>query len=43
VHEALVLVRYLCPACGRQHAIDVEERGAGPLDDFRLTGDWPRV
>jgi N-methylhydantoinase B len=43
VHEALVLVRYLCPACGRQHAIDVEERGAGPLDDFRLTGDWPQV
>jgi N-methylhydantoinase B len=37
VHESLALVRYLCPSCGRQHAVEVEERGAGPLPDLLLT------
>ena len=38
VHEDLELVHYLCPACGRQHAVDVKERGEPPLQDFRLGG-----
>ncbi|MGH2886560.1 MAG: acetone carboxylase subunit gamma, partial [Solirubrobacteraceae bacterium] len=37
VHASLELVRYLCPACGRQHGIEVAERGAPPLEDIRLT------
>jgi acetone carboxylase gamma subunit len=37
VHTSLELVRYLCPACGRQHAVEVAERGAGALEDFRLS------
>ena len=37
VHASLELVRYLCPACGRQHGIEVAERGAAPLEDIRLT------
>ena len=36
VHASLELVRYLCPACGRQHGIEVAERGAAPLEDIRL-------
>ena len=36
VHETLELVQYLCPSCGRQHSIDVQERGQGPLHDLRL-------
>ena len=36
VHADLELVQFLCPACGRQHAVDVEERGEPPLQDFRL-------
>jgi N-methylhydantoinase B len=36
VHASLELVRYLCPACGRQHGIEVAERGAPPLEDIRL-------
>jgi acetone carboxylase gamma subunit len=36
VHEALELVQYLCPACGRQHGVEVGERGRPPLEDFRL-------
>lgn len=36
VHADLELVQYLCPACGRQHAVDVKERGEPPLQDFRL-------
>jgi N-methylhydantoinase B len=38
VHPTLELVRYLCPACGRQHGVEVAERGRGPLFDFRLEG-----
>jgi acetone carboxylase gamma subunit len=40
VHHSLELARYLCPACGRQHSVDVEERGAPPLHDFEIVGDW---
>jgi acetone carboxylase gamma subunit len=36
VHASLELVRYLCPSCGRQHAVEVAERGARPLADFHL-------
>jgi N-methylhydantoinase B len=36
VHPTLELVRYLCPACGRQHGVEVAEREGGPLLDFRL-------
>jgi N-methylhydantoinase B len=37
VHASLELVRYLCPGCGRQHGIEVAERGAASLEDIRLT------
>jgi N-methylhydantoinase B len=36
VHQSLELVQYLCPECGRQHGIEVAERGAPPLEDVRL-------
>jgi acetone carboxylase gamma subunit len=36
VHASLELVQYLCPACGRQHGVEVAERGSPPLEDFRL-------
>jgi N-methylhydantoinase B len=36
VHDDLELVEYLCPACGRRHAADVQERGLPPVQDFRL-------
>ncbi len=36
VHSSLELVQYLCPGCGRQHGIEVAERGAPPLEDVRL-------
>jgi N-methylhydantoinase B len=36
VHHSLELVQYLCPGCGRQHGIEVAERGAPPLEDVRL-------
>jgi N-methylhydantoinase B len=36
VHADLELVAYLCPACGRRHALDVQERGLPPVQDFRL-------
>jgi N-methylhydantoinase B len=36
VHADLELVQFFCPACGRQHAVDVTERGEPPLQDFRL-------
>jgi N-methylhydantoinase B len=39
VHADLELVEYLCPACGTLHAVDVEERGAGPVQDVRLAAD----
>ncbi|MGI8711672.1 MAG: acetone carboxylase subunit gamma [Solirubrobacteraceae bacterium] len=38
VHPSLVLVRYLCPACGRQHSVEVTERGAPPLNDLSVDG-----
>lgn len=37
VHDTLELIAYLCPTCGRQHAVDVKERGEPPLQDIRLT------
>lgn len=37
VHASLELVAYLCPACGVQHAVDVRELGAAPVQDVRLT------
>ena len=40
VHATLELAEYLCPSCGRRHAMDVEERGQGPLHDLKITG-WP--
>jgi hypothetical protein len=39
VHADLELVEYLCPACGALHEVDVEERGAGPLQDVILAAD----
>jgi acetone carboxylase gamma subunit len=36
VHADLELVQYLCPACGRQHSVEVQERGEPPLRDFRI-------
>jgi N-methylhydantoinase B len=36
VHRSLELVQYLCPGCGRQHGVEVAERGAAPLEDVRL-------
>ena len=36
VHSSLELVRYLCPACGRQHSVEVRERGMPPLPDLRV-------
>jgi N-methylhydantoinase B len=36
VHASLELNQYLCPACGRQHGIEVAERGAPPLEDFTI-------
>lgn len=36
VHETLELVQYLCPSCGRSHAIDVKEKSAGPLFDLSI-------
>jgi N-methylhydantoinase B len=36
VHRTLELVQYLCPECGRQHGVEVAERGAAPLEDVRL-------
>ncbi|MBS1879639.1 MAG: hydantoinase B/oxoprolinase family protein [Actinobacteria bacterium] len=36
VHAELELARYLCPSCGRLHAVEVEERGEPPLHDLKL-------
>ncbi len=38
VHRSLELMQYLCPSCGRQHSIEVRERGAEPLHDIALNG-----
>ena len=40
VHEDLQLSEYLCPSCGLLHSTDVEERGAEPLQDIKLTAAW---
>ncbi|MFZ0044102.1 MAG: hydantoinase B/oxoprolinase family protein [Solirubrobacteraceae bacterium] len=37
VHASLALTQYLCPACGRQHGIEVSERDTAPPEDFRLS------
>ena len=37
LHETMELVGYLCPACGRQHSLDVKERAAAPLHDLKIT------
>ena len=37
LHETMELVGYLCPACGRQHSLDVKERDAAPLHDLKIT------
>ena len=37
LHETIELVGYLCPACGRQHSLDVKERGVAPLHDLKIT------
>ena len=36
LHETMELVGYLCPACGRQHSLDVKERGVAPLHDLKI-------
>jgi N-methylhydantoinase B len=38
VHADLEIVRYLCPSCGRLHALEVEERDQPPLQDLKLGG-----
>jgi N-methylhydantoinase B len=38
VHDSLELVRYLCPACGRQHSVEVQEAEASALNDLRVSG-----
>jgi transposase-like protein len=38
VHHSLQLVRYLCPSCGRQHSVEVQELGAPPLNDLSVSG-----
>jgi len=37
LHTTMELVEYLCPSCGRQHALDVKERGSMPLHDLKIT------
>ena len=37
LHETMELVGYLCPDCGRQHSLDVKERGVAPLHDLKIT------
>ena len=37
LHESMELVEYLCPDCGRRHALDVKERGLAPLHDLKIT------
>jgi N-methylhydantoinase B len=36
VHSTLELVSYLCPACGRQHSVEVQELGVPALHDLRV-------
>ncbi|MFT5334172.1 MAG: N-methylhydantoinase B [Halioglobus sp.] len=37
LHTTMELVEYLCPDCGRRHALDVKERGIAPLHDLKIT------
>ena len=37
LHETMELVGYLCPACGRQHSLDVKQKDAAPLHDLKIT------
>ncbi len=41
LHASLELAAYLCPECGTLHAVDVEEAGAGPIQDVRLDATGP--
>ncbi len=36
VHPTLELVEYLCPSCGRRHALDVKERDEPVLQDLKV-------
>ena len=38
IHEDLELRAYYCPGCGRQHAIEIAEKGAAPLFEVELSG-----
>ena len=42
LHETMELVGYLCPACGRQHSLDVKERVVAALHDLKITRWVPR-
>lgn len=37
LHTTMELVEYLCPSCGKQHALDVKERDIAPLHDLKIT------
>ncbi|NKB37755.1 MAG: hypothetical protein GKR93_11375 [Gammaproteobacteria bacterium] len=37
LHETMELVEYLCPDCGRRHALDVKEKGIQPLQDLKIS------
>ncbi|MBT7951974.1 MAG: hypothetical protein HN764_10150 [Gammaproteobacteria bacterium] len=37
LHTTMELVEYLCPECGRRHALDVKEKGMQPLQDMKIT------
>jgi N-methylhydantoinase B len=37
LHTTMELVEYLCPECGRRHALDVKEKGMLPLQDMKIT------
>lgn len=37
LHTTMELVEYLCPECGRRHALDVKEKGMAPLQDLKVT------
>ena len=39
LHETMELVEYLCPGCGRRHALDVKERDIKPLHDLKIN-NW---
>jgi N-methylhydantoinase B len=37
LHTSMELVEYLCPQCGRRHALDVKEKNMLPLHDMKIT------